>query len=50
MAEVRFDDKLGSRNEFTVERVILPVLDWVARTSAATLADYEAAIPVVPPA
>lgn len=50
MAEVRFDDKLASRHEFTVERVILLVLDWVGRTGATTPAGYEAAIPAVPPA
>ena len=47
-AEVRFTDKLASRHEFTVERVLLLVLGWVAATGAATLRDYEAAIAAVP--
>lgn len=47
-AEVRFTDKLASRHEFTVERVLLLVLEWIAMTGAMTLQDYEAAIAAVP--
>ncbi len=47
-AEVRFTDKLASRHEFTVERVLLLVLGWVAATGATALSDYEAAIAAVP--
>jgi hypothetical protein len=47
-AEVRFTDKLASRHEFAVERVLLLVLGWVAATGATTLRDYEAAIAAVP--
>lgn len=47
-AEVRFTNKLTSRHEFTVERVLLLVLEWMAATGATTLQDYEAAIAAVP--
>jgi hypothetical protein len=47
-AEVRFTDSLASRHEFTVERILLLVLEWIVATGATTLHDYEAAIATVP--
>lgn len=47
-AEVRFTNKLASRHEFTVERVMLLVLAWIVTANASSLQDYEAAIAAVP--
>lgn len=47
-AEFRFTDRLASRHEYTIERVLLLVLEWAASTGAATLDQFEAAIQAVP--
>lgn len=47
-AESLFSDKLASRHEFMVERVLLEVLEWVATTGATTMDEYEAAIAALP--
>lgn len=47
-ADSQFSEKLASRHEFTIERVLLEVLGWVTSTGATTLQEYEDAIAALP--
>ncbi len=47
-AESLFSDKLASRHEFTIERVLLEVLEWVTTSGTTTMDEYEAAIAALP--